>query len=122
MSLLHFPLMTLASFVVFIGVLFAALNRERRRSEELAIVWVAAIVTIGGMTFAKAGAMAGLPVWLYYGIPAAVTWLLPPVVFRMRWKELAIYLPLAVVSAPVIHVLFSSLLGWDEYMPFLHIR
>jgi hypothetical protein len=122
MSLLHFPLMTLASFVVFIGVLFAALNRERRRSEGLAIVWVAAIVTIGGMTFAKAGAMAGLPVWLYYGIPAAVTWLLPPVVFRMRWKELAIYLPLAVVSAPVIHVLFSSLLGWDEYMPFIHIR
>lgn len=71
--------------------------------------------------FARAGARAGLPVWVYYGLPAALTWLLPPLAFRMRGLEIARYLPMAMLIAPVIHVVFAFFLGWTEYMPFIPV-
>jgi hypothetical protein len=85
------------------------------------MLWVAGVVVVGGMTFAKLGATSGLPVWLYYGLPAGLTWVLPPLVFRMTGREIARYVPLAVLVAPVIHVTFSLLVGWKEYMPFLPV-
>jgi hypothetical protein len=36
----------------------------------------------------------------------------------MSRHEILQYLPLACLTAPVIHVLFSLLLGWHDYMPF----
>ena len=39
----------------------------------------------------------------------------------MNGRELARYLPLAMISAPLIHVLFSFFLGWNEYMPFIQV-
>lgn len=45
----------------------------------------------------------------------------PPRAFRMNGRELARYLPLAMISAPLIHVLFSFFLGWNEYMPFIQV-
>ena len=117
----HFPVLILVSFVVFIGVLHVVMHRRTRRPRMVTILWIAAVVVVGGMVFAKAGTAIGLPVWLYYGVPAMVTWFLPPLVFRMRGNELARYLPMAALVAPVIHILFSFLLGWKEYMPFIPI-
>jgi len=76
---------------------------------------------MGGMTFATFGATNGLPVWLYYGLPAALTWVVPPVTFRMTGREIVRYVPLALFVAPAIHVSFSLLLGWKEYMPFIPV-
>ena len=77
------------------------------------------MVVVGGMVFARIGAQVGLPVALYYGLPAICTWVLPPVAFRMTRSEIVRYLPLALIMAPVIHLLFSSLLGWNDYLPFI---
>ena len=51
-------------------------------------------------------------------VPALVTVLLPPIVFRLTGRRVLAYLLLAALSAPLIHVLFSLILGWGEYMPF----
>jgi hypothetical protein len=104
----HFPIFIAVSFVAFIGVLYVVLRRRSQSPETPTIIWVSAIVVIGGMTFAKVGTRMGLPVWLYYGVPAVLTWALPPLVFRMRRDEVARYLPLAIAVAPIIHVLFPS--------------
>lgn len=45
----------------------------------------------------------------------------PPLVFKLSAKRTILYLVLAALSAPLIHVLFSFFLGWDEYMPFIPI-
>jgi hypothetical protein len=37
----------------------------------------------------------------------------------MRGTEVARYLPMALTAAPAIHVLFSLLLGGNEYLPFI---
>ncbi len=95
-------------------------GRDAKPSGATLLV-ITAIVVVGGMTFAKFGATGGWPVWLYYGVPAALTWVLPPVWFRMTARELARYVPLAVLMAPAIHLLFSLVLGWKEYMPFLPV-
>lgn len=117
----HFPILILVSFVAFIGVLLVAVRRRTQRPATRTLLWVAAVVTVGGMVFAKMGTTVGLPVWLYYGVPALVTWVLPPLVFRMRGHEGARYLPMAVLVAPMFHVLFSLVLGWKEYMPFIPV-
>lgn len=97
------------------------LRQRNPRPSSSTLLLTAGIVVVGGMTFAKLGATGGLPVWLYYGLPAALTWLLPPAVFRMTRREVARYVPLAVLLAPAIHLVFSLALGWKEYMPFLPV-
>lgn len=103
------------------GVLRLVLRKRDAQPFVSTLLLIAGIVVVGGMTFAKLGATGGLPVWLYYGLPATLTWILPPVAVRMTRCEVARYVPLAVVVAPLIHVLFSLLLGWKEYMPFLPV-
>ena len=36
----------------------------------------------------------------------------------MRRGEILQYVPLAVLMAPAIHVIFSLFVGWHDYMPF----
>ena len=117
----RFPVMVVVSLAVLIGVLYATLYHRHERPSLRTILGVAALVSVGGMVFARVGAAMGLPVWVFYGIPAALTWLVPPMVFGMRAGELAAYIPMAVLSAPVIHVCFSFFLGWHEYMPFIRV-
>ena len=117
----HFPALIVVSLVAFVGVIRFVLNRRAERPPVSRVLWVAAVVVVGGMSFAKLGASSGLPVWVYYGVPAVLTWALPPLVFRMRPPEFGQYLILAVLIAPTIHVLFSFFLGWNEYMPFIPV-
>ena len=46
---------------------------------------------------------------------------LPPLVFRLSRRNLWQHLILAFLSSPVIHILFSLLLDWHEYMPFVRV-
>jgi hypothetical protein len=109
------------SYVAFFGLLRTVLRHRSETPTSLKLNWVAGVVVVGGMLFAKVGTSYELPVWLYYGVPAVVTWTLPPLVFRMRGREVASYLVLALLLAPMIHLAFSFFLGWKEYLPFLPV-
>ena len=79
------------------------------------------LVVVGfGMLFARYSHLAfpHLPWEIYYGLPALTTVLLSPPWLRMSRREILDYLPLVWLTAPVIHVLFSLLVGWHDYMPF----
>ena len=117
----RFPVMIAASLLEFVVLLRLVLGREVFRKRIKAVVVISAIVVVGGMLFGKYGATFGLPWWIYYPVPALITILLPPFVFRMHGKRIALYLLLALISAPLIHVLFAFFLGWNEYMPFIPI-
>ena len=107
----HFPIFIGASFLLFLGVLRLAMQQRDQPPPRATALWVAGIVVVGGMTFAKLGATNGLPIWLYYGLPAGLTWVLPPLVFRMTGREIARYVPLALLVAPAIHTTSSLVLG-----------
>ena len=115
---LHFAAFIMASYVLFVAVLYGILRERVVRPRPLALICVAGVVTVGGMLFAKLGANAGWPPWVYYGIPATATVFLPPVVFHMRSGEASAYICAAILMAPAIHVCFSLMLGWKEYLPF----
>lgn len=118
---LRFPVFVLASYVVFGAVLHFVLRRRERRGLIAHILRIGFIVIVGGMVFAKFGQNAGWPWWMYYTVPMLLTVFLPPVYFRMTRFEVPEYLVLAFLSAPVIHLAFSFLAGWRDYMPFLRI-
>lgn len=115
----RFPIMIAVSLLLYVGVLRLVLGRAAFRARPLAVGVVAAIVVVGGMLIGKYGAtLLALPWWIYYPLPAALTLLLAPVVFRLSPRRTLWYLLLALASAPAIHAAFSFLLGWGEYMPF----
>ena len=118
---LRFWIFVLVSLVAFVAILRFVTRRRADRPRIATVCIVAAIVVVGGMVFAKYGHNAGLPWWIYYTVPALATLLLPPATFKLAGKELAQYLVLAFLSSPAIHVAFSFLLDWHEYMPFLPV-
>lgn len=70
------------------------------------------------MLMGKFGANFGLPWWIYYPVPMLVTVIMPPIVLAMTARQAAVYLSLSLFSAPLIHILFSFILDWHEYLPF----
>jgi hypothetical protein len=118
---MRFSVFVLVSLVAFIAILYFVTRRRTKGPRLATVLIVAAIVVVGGMIFAKYGNNAGLPWWIYYTAPALATLILPPAVFKFSGKELVQYLVLAFLSSPVIHVVFSSLFDWHEYMPFIQV-
>lgn len=117
----RFPILILVSLVVFVVILRFIVRRRSTQPSSVAVLGVAAVVVVGGMLFAKITQNSGWPWWIYYTVPALVTLILPPATFRFSGQELWRYLVLAFLSAPAIHVAFSLLLGWHDYMPFLPV-
>jgi len=121
MASVRFSIFILVSLVAFVAILRFVMRHRVERPRMGTVATVAGIVVVGGMVFAKFGNNAGLPWWIYYTVPALATLVLPPVVFGFSGKEAVRYLVLAFLSSPVIHVAFSLLLGWHEYMPFIPV-
>ena len=117
----HFPLMILASFALFYLVIRLVLGKKEFREKIKSIFILSLLVVVIGMLFGKYGAQMGLKWWIYYPIPMLMNILLPPIILKMNLKKIVFYLVLSLLSAPIIHFLFSFFLGWTEYMPFLEI-
>jgi hypothetical protein len=110
----------LVALLVFIGLLvFVLRSRSQRPVSKIAIL--ALIVVVAGMIFARITYGAGVPWWIFYGLPALNTFVLPPLVLRMSRRELLYYLPLGILLSPVIHIFFSFLFGWHDYMPLFYV-
>lgn len=118
---MHFIVFMLVSLIVFLAILRIALRKRPTAIGSGKLAAAAFVVVVIGMVFAKWGANVGLNWVVYYGLPAAMTVLMPPILFRMRGREIVEYLLMASVNAPLIHVAFSLFLGWHEYMPFIYI-
>jgi hypothetical protein len=115
----RFGVFMLAACVVFLGALRLAIRKRIVRPSLLLLTGITVVVVVGGMLFARYGhILLRPPWWIYYGVPALVTFLLPPVVLRTSLAEVGRYVPMAILMAPAIHVAFSLLVGWHDYMPF----
>jgi len=113
--------MMLASIFVFVAVLRITLSKSQFSKSVNKIVFLCIIVAVFGMLCGKFGVNLGLPWWIYYTIPLVITVLLPPYVLKLDTRRTLVYLALSLVSAPIIHLGFSFLLGWNEYMPFWNV-
>ena len=118
---LRFPAFVLVSYFVFGLLVLFVLRRRNNESLRRPILLLGLVVVVCGMTFAKVGQNLGWPWWIYYTVPMLLTVFLPPVYFRMGRREVPEYLFLSFLSAPTIHLAFSFLIGWKNYMPFVEV-
>ena len=83
---------------------------------------IAAIVISGiFIVCAKYGVRLGLPPMAYYAAPLLAAVAIPPIFFHFGfWRTLA-YVALLCAVTPLLHAFFFYALGWDDYMPFLHL-
>lgn len=109
------------SLAVFSALLAWVLRRRATRPAARSVAWVAAVVVVAGMLFARYAANRGITPAIYYGVPAVLTFVLPPLVFRMHRRETSEYVLLAMASSPAIHMVFSLVIGWHEYLPFWYV-
>lgn len=109
-----------AAFLLFLGLLRFVVRTRQTPARTASTLILAFIVVVAGMLFARYSHIAspGIPWQIYYGLPALTTVLLPPIWLRMRRSEILLYLPLAFLIAPAIHIFFSFAVGWHDYMPF----
>lgn len=114
----HFPIMIAASFIVFFFVIRLVVGSIAFSTHWRTVLILSLIVVVGGMLFGRYGAQWGLPWWIYYPVPMLANVVLPPVALKMDFRKTVLYLLLSFLSAPLIHIGFSLLLGWTEYMPF----
>jgi len=117
----HFLVFIAVSLAVFIGILKWVLRARPLAPPTSIVAIVAFVVVVVGMCFAKFGANAGIAWPIYYGVPAATSLLLPPLAFRMNFREASWYVASAFMSSPAIHVFFSVFVGWPEYLPFWRV-
>ena len=117
----HFIVMIFASFILFYIVIGIVLGKEKFIKKKYSIILLSILVIVIGMLFGKYGANWGLKWWVYYPIPMLMNVLLPPIVLKMNTKKTILYLFLSFLSAPLIHIFFSLIFGWTEYMPFWNI-
>lgn len=117
----RFAVFSVVAFVVFTSVLRLTL-RKRDGKPWFKILATGVFVVFGGMLFARWTCGLGVPWWIFYGLPALATFFVPPLVFRMSRLETMKYLARAVLMAPAIHVFFSFLVAWHDYMPLFYVR
>jgi hypothetical protein len=110
----------LFALIVFVLVLLFTL-RKRPKQPVFRIVFLSFIAVVGGMTFARITYGKGVPWWIFYGIPALITFVLPPIVLRMTKRELIFYIPIILLMSPAIHAFFSFFFGWHDYMPLFYV-
>lgn len=118
---MEFAVQTIVSIAaVFLILLFIFRFRDPNPIKKIRNLVFIAILEIVCMLLGKFGANWGLPWWIYYPVPMFLTVLFPPVYFKMTKIETIKYLALIIISAPLIHIIFS-LFGWPNYMPFFNI-
>ncbi|WP_433968847.1 hypothetical protein [Tunturiibacter gelidiferens] len=116
----RFLIFMAAAFLLFIAVLSFITRKRTGRPSAGLLLTLAMIVVVAGMIFARYAHLwlPTLPWQIYYGLPAFITLTLAPLALRMSRAEIAQYIPMAFLMAPLIHLVFSLLVGWHDYMPF----
>jgi hypothetical protein len=117
----RFAVLMVSSALVFLAILRWVLRRRHHQPNALTYAWITVVVVVVGMVLARTGTALGLPWWIYFGLPAALTWCLPPLALKMSTRETVEYIPFVMLMTPAIHIFFSLFFGWTEYLPFLQI-
>jgi hypothetical protein len=79
------------------------------------------ITVYGSMLIGRYGNFLKLPAYLYYALPVLITVFLPPLALKMKSEQTLKYFAYSLISVPVLHLCFSFLLGWGEFLPFIKI-
>src|SRR5437660_10257821 len=103
-DLSRFVIFMVVSAAAFIALLMFVTRNRNNRPEVRALASTTFVVVVLGMIFARYGHIFFRPPWwIYYGVPALVTFLLPPAVLGLRRGEILKCVPRSALIAPTTH-------------------
>ena len=116
------PIYIAASAMALVLVIMCAGSLGRGPGPSWLGAAVAAIaISLLGIVFAKYGSGFNFPWFVYYGAPVAAAIIIPPIAFQFDFWRTVAHAVLVCAAAPLLHAVFFYALGWEDYMPFLHL-
>ena len=116
----RFLVMAAVTYMAFLCVIRMVMGSQYRAKSFLINI-VGMFTVYGSFFISRYGNFLKLPAYLDYIVPAVLTIFLPPLSLKMKSDQTLKYLGYSLLAVPVIHLLFSFLLGWGEFLPFIKI-
>ncbi len=116
----RFLIMAAVTYIAFLCVIRLIIGSQYKAKSFLINI-IGMITVYGSFLISRYGNFLKLPVLLYYVFPVLLTVFLPPLALKMKSDQTLKYLAFSLLAVPVIHLVFSFLLGWGEFLPFIKI-
>lgn len=116
----RFLIMAVVTYLTFLCVIRLVLGNQYK-SKSFLINIIGIFTVFGSFIISRYNDILKLPGFLYYILLILLTVFLPPLSLKMKSDQTLKYIALGVVAVPLLHLLFSLLLGWGEYLPFIKI-
>ncbi len=116
----RFLIMAAVTYMAFLCVIRLIIGSQYKAKSFLINI-IGMITVYGSLLISRYGNFLRLPPWLYYVLPLLLTVFLPPLSLKLKSDQTLKYLAFSILAVPVIHLCFSFLLGWGEFLPFIKV-
>lgn len=116
----RFLIMAGITYLTFLCVIRLVMGSQYK-SKSFLINIIGMFTVYGSFIISRYNNVLKLPGFLYYILLLLLTVFLPPLSLKMKSDQTLKYFAFGIVAVPLLHLLFSLLLGWGEYLPFIQI-
>ncbi|NLX63758.1 MAG: hypothetical protein GX022_03110 [Clostridiaceae bacterium] len=116
----RFLIMAAVTYLAFLCVIRIVMGSQYK-SKSFLINIIGMLTVYGSLIIGRYNDVLKLPGFLYYILLILLTVFLPPLSLKMKSEQTLKYFALGVVAVPLLHLLFSLLLGWGDFLPFIQI-
>mgnify|MGYP000879884613 CR=1 FL=1 len=116
----RFLVIAAVTYLAFLSVIRLVLGSQYKAKSFLINI-IGILTVFGGLLIGKYGNFLKLPVYIYVALPVLLTVLIPPLALKMKSDQTLKYLAFSILAVPVVHIFFSFLVGWDDFLPFIKI-
>jgi hypothetical protein len=110
--------MAAVTYMVFLCVVRIAMgNQYKARSFLINIIGI--LTVFGSFIIIHGNEILKLSALVYYILIILLTVFLPPLSLKMKSDQTLKYIAVGIVAIPLLHLLFSLLLGWGDILPFI---
>jgi hypothetical protein len=110
--------MAAVTYMVFLCVVRIAMgNQYKARSFLINIIGI--LTVFGSFIIIRGNEILKLSALVYYILIILLTVFLPPLSLKMKSDQTLKYIAVGIVAIPLLHLLFSLLLGWGDILPFI---
>lgn len=116
----RFLVMAIISYMIFLCIVRIVLGGQYKGKSFLINI-IGTISIFGSFILMRYNEAMKLPGFVYYILVVLLLVFLPPLSLKMNSDQILRFFALSIVAVPLLHLLFSLLLGWGDYLPFIHI-
>ncbi len=117
---LRYLVMAAISYIAFLSIVRIAMGSQYKAKSFL--INIVGILAVYGSFILKLYKGAIRPTIIYYILIIFLIIFIPPLSLKMKSDQTLKYCAFVIVGIPVLHLLFSLLLGWGNLLPFFPIR